>query len=108
MIITFPDFVLMVAIDPVDIDHTTVTVYAMATPDVAQRASASPSQLDEPMAANTLLARGVLEDNEMSAGVQRGLHAGANQFVEFGRHESAIGHFHAALDERLARLANAI
>jgi phenylpropionate dioxygenase-like ring-hydroxylating dioxygenase large terminal subunit len=108
MIATFPDFVLMVVIDPVDIDHTTVTVYAMATPDVAQRASSRPGQLDEPMAANTLLARGALEDNEMSAGVQRGLHAGANQFVEFGRHESAIGHFHASLDERLARLADAI
>jgi phenylpropionate dioxygenase-like ring-hydroxylating dioxygenase large terminal subunit len=108
MIATFPDFVLLVVIDPVDIDHTTVTVYAMATPNVAQRASTSAGQLDEPMAANTLLARGALEDNEMSAGVQRGLHAGANQFVEFGRHESAIGHFHAALDERLARLADAI
>jgi hypothetical protein len=43
-----------------------------------------------------------LEDNEMSAGVQRGLHAGANAFVDFGRHESAIGHFHANLDQRLA------
>ncbi|MDT5065087.1 MAG: hypothetical protein QOK02_1242, partial [Mycobacterium sp.] len=37
----------------------------------------------------------------MSEGVQRGLHAGANEFVEFGRHESAIGRFHAHLDERL-------
>jgi hypothetical protein len=43
-----------------------------------------------------------LEDNEMSAGVQRGSHAGANAFVDFGRHESAIGHFHANLDQRLA------
>ena len=43
-----------------------------------------------------------LEDNEMSEGVQRGLHAGANTFVEFGTHESAIGRFHATLDERLA------
>ena len=39
----------------------------------------------------------------MSEGVQRGLHAGANTFVEFGRHESALGHFHATLDERLDR-----
>jgi choline monooxygenase len=43
-----------------------------------------------------------VEDNEMSEGVQRGLHAGANTFVEFGKHESAIGRFHANLDERLA------
>src|SRR6202043_1373730 len=52
----------------------------------------------------SLLTRGALEDNEMSAGVQRGLHAGANAFVEFGRHESAIGHFHGALSQRLALL----
>ena len=37
--------------------------------------------------------------------VQRGLRAGANAFVEFGRHESAIGHFHATLDERLGDAA---
>ena len=103
MVVTFPDFVLLVVIDPVDVGHSTVTVYAMVTPDVAERASINASQGGEPTGANTLLARGALEDNEMSAGVQRGLHAGANSFVEFGRHESAIGHFHATLDERLAR-----
>ncbi|CNK33047.1 ring-hydroxylating dioxygenase%2C large terminal subunit [Mycobacterium tuberculosis] len=42
----------------------------------------------------------------MSEGVQRGLHSGANAFVEFGRHESAAGHFHATLDDRLARMAD--
>jgi hypothetical protein len=104
MVATFPDFVLLVVIDPVDVGHSTVTVYAMVTPDVAERVSINASHGGEPTGANTLLARGALEDNEMSAGVQRGLHAGANSFVEFGRHESAIGHFHATLDERLARL----
>jgi choline monooxygenase len=104
MVATFPDFVLLVVIDPVDVGHSTVTVYAMVTPDVADRVSINASHGGEPTGANTLLARGALEDNEMSAGVQRGLQAGANSFVEFGRHESAIGHFHATLDERLARL----
>jgi hypothetical protein len=56
--------------------------------------------------AGSFIERGLVEDNEMSAGVQRGLHSGANEFVEFGRHESAIGHFHATLDDRLARMAN--
>jgi phenylpropionate dioxygenase-like ring-hydroxylating dioxygenase large terminal subunit len=104
MVATFPDFVLLVVIDPVDVGHSTVTVYAMVIPDVAERVSVNASQRGEPTGANTLLARGALEDNEMSARVQRGLHAGANSFVEFGRHESAIGHFHATLDDRLARL----
>ena len=96
MLATFPDLVLMVVIDPVDIDHTTVTIYTMAKPEAAQRLDPATNP------AGTLLARGGVEDNEMSEGVQRGLHAGANSFVEFGRHESAIGHFHATLDERLA------
>jgi len=104
MVATFPDFVLLVVIDPVDIDHSTVTSYAMVTPEVARRAESNPREWNDASRGRTLLARGALEDNEMSAGVQRGLRAGANAFVEFGRHESAIGHFHATLDERLAQL----
>lgn len=96
MVATFPDQVLVVVIDPVDIDHTTVTIYAMTTPKVAEQATVASGGA-------ALLAAGALEDNEMSEGVQRGLHSGANTFVEFGTHESAIGRFHATLDERLAR-----
>ena len=96
MVATFPDQVLVVVIDPVDIDHSTVTIHAMTTPEVAERATVATGGA-------ALLATGALEDNEMSEGVQRGLHAGANTFVEFGTHESAIGRFHATLDERLAR-----
>jgi choline monooxygenase len=96
MVATFPDLVLMIVIEPVDIDHSTVVVYSMVRPDVAERASVDSAR--NPAGAGSFIARGVVEDNEMSAGVQRGLHAGANEFVEFGRHESAIGHFHATLD----------
>jgi choline monooxygenase len=103
MVATFPDLVLVIAIDPVDIDHSTVVVYSMVTPEVADRASDDSPR--NPAGAGSFIARGAIEDNEMSAGVQRGLHAGANEFVEFGRHESAIGHFHATLDERLAAIA---
>jgi choline monooxygenase len=100
MVATFPNQVLVIAIDPVDVDHTTVTIYAMVTPDVARYVEANP---DAASGARGLLNDGGLEDNEMSEGVQRGLHAGANTFVEFGTHESAIGRFHANLDDRLAR-----
>jgi phenylpropionate dioxygenase-like ring-hydroxylating dioxygenase large terminal subunit len=99
MFATFPNQALVITIDPIDIDHTTVTIYAMVKPGVANRLSANP---DDAADARNLLNEGGVEDNEMSEGVQRGLHAGANEFVEFGRHESAIGHFHATLDERLA------
>ncbi|MGZ5363322.1 MAG: aromatic ring-hydroxylating oxygenase subunit alpha [Mycobacterium sp.] len=99
MVATFPNQVLVITIDPVDLDHTTVTIYAMVTPEVIQRASADP---ETSQGARNLLNEGGIEDNEMSEGVQRGLHAGANTFVEFGTHESAIGRFHATLDDRLA------
>jgi phenylpropionate dioxygenase-like ring-hydroxylating dioxygenase large terminal subunit len=100
MVATFPNQVLVITVDPIDIDHTTVTIYAMVTPEVVQRASADP---ETAQGARNLLNEGGIEDNEMSEGVQRGLHAGANTFLEFGTHESAIGHFHATLDDRLAQ-----
>jgi choline monooxygenase len=99
MVATFPNQVLVITIDPIDIDHTMVTIYAMVGTDVAERVLADP---DAAAGARDLLNTGGVEDNEMSEGVQRGLHAGANAFVEFGSHESAIGRFHANLDERLA------
>jgi choline monooxygenase len=103
MVATFPDLVLVIVVDPVDVDHSTLVIYTMVRPDVAERAAAdSPSN---PAGAGSFIARGGVEDNQMSEGVQRGLHAGANEFVEFGRHESAIGHFHATLDGRLAAMA---
>jgi len=99
MVATFPNQVLVITIDPIDIDHTNVTIYAMVTNEVTERLSADP---DAAAGTRNLLNDGGIEDNEMSEGVQKGLHAGANAFVEFGTHESAIGRFHANLDERLA------
>ena len=101
MVATFPNQVLVITIDPIDIDHTNVTIYAMVTPEVTERLSANP---DAAAGARDLLNDGGIEDNEMSEGVQKGLHAGANSFVEFGTHESAIGRFHSNLDERLASI----
>ena len=98
MVATFPDLVLMVVVDPVDVDHTMMTMYAMVDAAESRTCPRAPTR----RGARGLLARGRLEDNEMSEAVQRGLLAGANSFVEFGRHESAIGHFHATLDTRLA------
>jgi choline monooxygenase len=106
MVATFPDLVLVIVVDPVDIDHSTLVVYTMARPDFVDRADrVSGDSPSNPAGAGSFIARGAVEDNEMSVGVQRGLHSGANEFVEFGCHESAIGHFHATLDERLAAIA---
>jgi choline monooxygenase len=102
MLATFPDQVIMVVVDPINVGASRVTTYILATPEAADTILIAVGQHSDAMAAGTLLERGALEDNEMSAGVQRGLHAGANAFVEFGRHESAIGHFHSLLNQRLA------
>jgi choline monooxygenase len=102
MLATFPDQVIMVVVDPIDVGASRVTTYILATPEAADTTLIAVGQHSDAMAAGTLLKQGALEDNEMSAGVQRGLHAGANAFVEFGRHESAIGHFHSLLNQRLA------
>jgi choline monooxygenase len=104
MLATFPDLIIVVAIDPVDVDHSTVSTYYMTkhADDQPPRAG----ERDEEAGAESLLSRGALEDNDMSTGVQRGLHAGANAFLEFGRHEGAIGHFHATLNDRLARMSD--
>ena len=110
MIATFPDVVSVVVIDPVDVEHSTVTTYSMVRPEPKEgtaRLSPDAGPINQ-AGRGSFIARGLVEDNEMSAGVQRGLHAGANEFVEFGRHESAIGHFHATLDERLARSATSL
>src|SRR5262249_25536492 len=99
MFVTFPDQVLVIAIDPVDVGHTTVTMHPMVTPERAAKLG----RIDVDAAGErSLLAMGGVEDNEMSEGVQRGLHSGANDFIEFGTHESALGLFHAHLDDRLA------
>ncbi|MDT5011012.1 MAG: hypothetical protein QOH57_2629 [Mycobacterium sp.] len=105
MFVTFPDLVLVITIDPVDVGHTTVTLYFMAAADVADHVRLSRAESNG-AAGNSLLSRGGVEDNEMSEGVQRGLRSGANAFLEFGTHESAIGHFHTALAERLALLTD--
>jgi phenylpropionate dioxygenase-like ring-hydroxylating dioxygenase large terminal subunit len=100
MLATFPDQVSVVVVDPIDVDHSMITTYTFVTSELAEEALTADAQRDG--TTPTLIERGVVEDNEMSLGVQRGLRSGANAFVEFGTHESAIGHFHAILDQRLA------
>lgn len=105
MLGTFPDRVIVIVVDPIDIDRSRVTTYILATPEAAEAVLTAGGQQGDAATAPTLLERGALEDNEMSAGVQRGLRTDANAFVEFGRHESAIGHFHGVLSQRLALLS---
>lgn len=100
----FPQLVQVIVIDPVDLAHSEVIYYTMSRADVARRIPLDEESPD-PVELADYITRVVAEDNEVSAGVQRGFRAGANKFVEFGRHESAIGHFHANLGDRLTQFA---
>ena len=104
MVATFPDQVLVITVDPVDIGHSVLTTTTLAR--TGQRAVATPRRRTDPDEV-PLLARGVLEDDAMSRGVQQGLSAGANTALEFGRHESAIAHFHRNLTGLLGDAAGA-
>jgi choline monooxygenase len=98
MVATFPGQVLVIVVDPIDVGHSTMTVYVLREPSEREPTAPADGQA-------SVLDRGVAEDNAMSAAVQRGLFAGANEFLEFGRHESAIGHFHRTLAARMSALA---
>ena len=102
MIATFPDVISAGGrIDPVDVDHTTVTIYSMVRPEVAERLSPDAGPADP--RARAASSRGVWRrTTRCRRACNAACTSGANEFVEFGRHESAIGHFHATLDDRLA------
>ncbi|MGV0816203.1 SRPBCC family protein [Mycolicibacterium boenickei] len=100
---TFPDQLMVAIIEPSAVSRSTLTTYYMPRAGVG----GEPDDANASGPEATLLDQGLAEDNEMSAGVQRGLRAGANAFVEFGRHESGIRHFHATLSEGLASIRKA-
>ena len=103
MVATFPDQVTVIVIDPIDVGHSQLTTYTLSgtdrpdAPTPTTTTTTTNNNGDE----RPLLARGALEDDAMSRGVQAGLTSGANTVLEFGRHESAIGHFHRQLADLL-------
>jgi phenylpropionate dioxygenase-like ring-hydroxylating dioxygenase large terminal subunit len=105
MVATFPHFVFMVAIEPLAIDRTRFTTYITAAADTPPPEPRAPSSTAGARGSSTagaaLIAAGALEDNAVTIAVQEGLASGANAFLEFGRFEGAIGHFHRTLHAAL-------
>jgi nitrite reductase/ring-hydroxylating ferredoxin subunit len=93
MIATFPNQVLMVALEPISPDRTTVITYTWR--DVVNPPRGDPD----------LAARGAAEDFHVARSIQRGLASGANDHLQFGRFEGAIAHFHRTLDAALSSAA---
>ena len=93
MVATFPANLFLVVVEPLGIDRARLWTYVMGK-EGAPRASEAPST---PGKGLSLVNDGGAEDQAMALAVQRGLESGANEFLEFGRFEGAIGHFHRNL-----------
>jgi phenylpropionate dioxygenase-like ring-hydroxylating dioxygenase large terminal subunit len=99
MIATLPKRLLMVVLEPVSVGVTNYVNYMLAEP--------RPPGAEKPAASRAaeLDGKGAREDREVVESIQRGLDGGANEFLEFGRFEGAIAHFHRGLDAALAERA---
>lgn len=99
MVITFPDMMVALVLEPVAIDRTRVHSWAMN--GRALKNAENPHASEQAMA---FLDAGVAEDRSMAVSIQRSLATRANATFEFGRFEAALTHFHKSLGEALARL----
>jgi phenylpropionate dioxygenase-like ring-hydroxylating dioxygenase large terminal subunit len=93
MIATFPSQLLMIVLEPIATDRTMTFTYAWR--DVVNPQRGDPG----------LAPRGAAEDFQMARSIQRGLASGPNEYLQFGRFEGAIAHFHRTLDAALADTA---
>jgi phenylpropionate dioxygenase-like ring-hydroxylating dioxygenase large terminal subunit len=99
MVITFPDMLVSLVLEPIAIDRTRVHSWAMN--GRALKNAENPHATEGAM---QFLDAGVLEDRAMARSIQRSLGSGANEFFEFGKFEGALTHFHRSLGTALGRL----
>ena len=102
MVATFPSFIFLVVIEPLALDRTRFHTYVTASAETVAARAAAPPNDERASAGAALIAAGGLEDNAATIAVQEGLASGANEYLEFGRFEGAIGHFHRTLRDALA------
>jgi phenylpropionate dioxygenase-like ring-hydroxylating dioxygenase large terminal subunit len=96
IVATFPVNRFLVVLEPLAIDRTLLITYLLARPGEAdRRTEASTRPLN--LRGLELVDAGGAEDRAVACAVQRGLASGANEFLEFGRFEGAITHFHRVL-----------
>lgn len=99
MVATFPTNMVMVAVEPLAVDRAKIVTWALAAPRTERAEETALST------ARDFVTAGALEDQAVACAVQRGLASGANEFLEFGRFEGLIGHFHRNLRDALDRAA---
>jgi hypothetical protein len=91
----------VVVIEPESTDRTRFVTYQLSNPRPHEDSTTAARRDAE------FVRLGAIEDLGVALNVQRGLAGGANEFLEFGRFEGALTHFHkhltALLDHRSAR-----
>jgi len=102
IVATFPANRFVAILEPVAIDRTLLLSYVLGRPGEMVREQPPAKEPSTRLRGLDLVDAGAVEDREVACSVQRGLASGANEFLEFGRFEGAIGHFHRVLDAALA------
>lgn len=99
MVATFPTNLILVVLEPLEVNRTLLLTYLLT-----DRNNDNVEEQAEVKKGDDFVTAGAAEDREVACAIQRGLKSGANEYFEFGRFESLIGHFHRTLDAMLARL----
>jgi phenylpropionate dioxygenase-like ring-hydroxylating dioxygenase large terminal subunit len=86
----------LILLEPLSVDRTNVVRYTFANESSESPHGPSALQRD-----TDFVALGAAEDRAMTCAIQRGMASGANESFVFGHFESAIVHFHRALDTAL-------
>jgi phenylpropionate dioxygenase-like ring-hydroxylating dioxygenase large terminal subunit len=92
IVATFPAMTIFAVVEPVAIDRSRFRTWRFTDrpdADITSRA-----RIDR---GSSFVDAGAAEDRDVACGVQQGLASGANEFLEFGRFEGAIVHFHETL-----------
>jgi phenylpropionate dioxygenase-like ring-hydroxylating dioxygenase large terminal subunit len=96
IVATFPAMTIFAVIEPVAIDRSRFRTWRFT-----DRAEADPASRERVDRGSSFVDAGAAEDRDVACAVQQGLASGANEFLEFGRFEGAIVHFHETLHELL-------
>ncbi|MFQ3190375.1 MAG: phenylpropionate dioxygenase-like ring-hydroxylating dioxygenase large terminal subunit [Paraglaciecola sp.] len=96
VISTFPRYMQIVVLEPIDESTTRQHTYIIS--DIDENDA---ELLDNVFEGQDFAAKGAIEDQEIVLSAQRGLSSGANEYLEFGLFESAIGRLHTHLTREI-------
>lgn len=97
IISTFPGYMQVVILEPLELSKTQQHTYI-----VSNIAEDDTQALGDFLESQEFAAKGALEDQKIVLSAQQGLISGANQHLEFGLFESAIGRLHSQLAQEIS------